>query len=362
MPRETRGFTGFAGRSRARLGKLRIAGSLTASPVLGNSGVSGMSTIESHRTAGRPDRWPPLRPSGPGITTPPMVVPCRVRPVHGGTLCRTLREVDRQPEERRQPPEAPDPSLPVSSRPSRDRRRSTVRDQVFISYSHQDERFLDELLTHLKPYLRTGITAWSDRQIQPGSHWFDEIKAALARTSVAVMLVSPDFLASDFIHEHELGPLLKEAEAGGVQILWVLIRDCSWKETPLKDYQAVVSRRISLFAGMKAATGHGLAEGLRRDQEGHKPPSDGFNGVPRHARRSSQPETVPTDETLGRESNGRLEVAGRLVRSPTTGQRPLARESGPGDPGGRRSGGRRRSRNSYGRASASSVPRSGRSV
>jgi internalin A len=115
-----------------------------------------------------------------------------------------------------------------------------VRDQVFISYSHQDDRFLNELRTHLKPYMRNGaFTAWSDKQIVPGSVWFEKIKVALANTSVAVMLVSSDFLASDFIDEHELGTLLKEAQAGGVKVLWVLIRDCSWKETPLKDYQAV---------------------------------------------------------------------------------------------------------------------------
>jgi hypothetical protein len=53
------------------------------------------------------------------------------------------------------------------------------------------------------------------------------------------MLVTPSFLASDFIHEHELGPLLKEAEQGGVRILWIPVRACSYKETPLKNYQAV---------------------------------------------------------------------------------------------------------------------------
>jgi hypothetical protein len=132
-------------------------------------------------------------------------------------------------------------------------RENAVRDLVFLSYSHQDKRFLDELLTQLKPYLRTGITAWSDRQIHPGSLWFDEIKAALGKTSAAVMLVSPDFLASDFIHEHELGPLLKEAEAGGVTILWVLIRDCSWKEPSLSDYHAVVSPPDKPFASLTKA-------------------------------------------------------------------------------------------------------------
>ncbi|MGA2701366.1 MAG: toll/interleukin-1 receptor domain-containing protein [Isosphaeraceae bacterium] len=132
-------------------------------------------------------------------------------------------------------------------------RKKMLRDQVFISYSHRDKRFLDELQTHLKPYLRTrAITAWSDQQIQPSSKWFDEIKAALAKTSVAVMLVTPNFLGSDFIHDHELGPLLKEAEAGGVKVLWLLIRDCSWKETPLKDYQALAPTDKP-FAGMTSA-------------------------------------------------------------------------------------------------------------
>ena len=108
-----------------------------------------------------------------------------------------------------------------------DQRTTGLRDQVFISYSHKDKRFLDDLQTHLKPYLRNRtFTTWSDKQIEPGSKWFDSIKSALARTSVVVMLVSPAFLASDFIADQELGPLLKEADAGGVTILWVLVRDC----------------------------------------------------------------------------------------------------------------------------------------
>ncbi len=116
------------------------------------------------------------------------------------------------------------------------------RDLVFISYCHKDTKFLDELLLHLKPLERTGrASKWSDKQIAPGSEWFAEIKAKLALTKVAVMLVSPGFLASDFIHEHELGPLLKDAEKDGVRILWVPVRASVYKDTPLKNYQAVIS-------------------------------------------------------------------------------------------------------------------------
>jgi hypothetical protein len=117
---------------------------------------------------------------------------------------------------------------------------ASVRDKVFVSYSHKDKPWLDELLIQLKPYKLNGsISAWSDKQIVPGSKWFVQIQAALDQTKVAVMLVSPNFLASDFIYEHELGPLLKVAEQGGVHILWIPVRASSYEKTPLKDYQAV---------------------------------------------------------------------------------------------------------------------------
>lgn len=114
-----------------------------------------------------------------------------------------------------------------------------ARASVIISYSHKDKKYLDDLLTHLKPLTRAGrVSHWSDKQIKPGSEWAAEIEAALKAARVAVLLVTKDFLASDFIHEHELGPLLKRAKEEGVVILWVLVRDCNWKKTPLSGLQA----------------------------------------------------------------------------------------------------------------------------
>jgi hypothetical protein len=126
-------------------------------------------------------------------------------------------------------------------------------DQVFVSYSHKDKKFLDAFAVHLKPYVRSSsISYWSDKQISPGSKWLGEIQAALGRAKVAVLLVSPSFFASEFIHEHELGPLLKGAAENRVKILWVLIRACSYNETVLKDLQAVVAPPAKPLAQMKA--------------------------------------------------------------------------------------------------------------
>jgi internalin A len=129
----------------------------------------------------------------------------------------------------------------------------TISPEVFISYSHKDKKWRDDLDTHLKPYLRDGsITSWSDQQIGPGSQWFREIQSALTNSKIAVLLVSPDFLASDFIHEHELAPILKEAEQGGVKILWVPIRDSAYRRTPLNNCQAVLSPNTPLAAMTRA--------------------------------------------------------------------------------------------------------------
>lgn len=137
-------------------------------------------------------------------------------------------------------PETATSKLPQPAEPNTN--EGSMRDQIFISYSHRDKKLMRELLTHLEPYLRSGsVEGWCDRDIVSGSKWFDELQAALSKTSVAVLLVSPDFLASNFIHDHELTPLLKKAELGGVKILWVQIRASAYEETSLKNYQAVVS-------------------------------------------------------------------------------------------------------------------------
>jgi hypothetical protein len=113
--------------------------------------------------------------------------------------------------------------------------------RIFISYSRQDKQWHDDLYIRMKPYLRVGsIISWSDEQITSGSEWFEEIKSARINTNVAVLLVTPNFLASDFIYEHELGPFLKQAQQNGVRILWVPVRTCAYKKTPLTNYQAVL--------------------------------------------------------------------------------------------------------------------------
>lgn len=140
------------------------------------------------------------------------------------------------------------------------RRAQTQNASIFISYCHKDKTFFDALLLHLKPLERAGlITTWSDKKIIPGANWMEEIKNALAYAKVAVMMVSPAFLASEFINDHELGPLLERADKEGVRILWIPVRACVVKETPLGKYQAVIPLNKPL-AEMKAERDKALVE------------------------------------------------------------------------------------------------------
>ena len=116
-----------------------------------------------------------------------------------------------------------------------------MRDQVFISYSHRDAAWLDRLQVYLAPFERHGqVRRWDDTLIAPGERWAREIGEALARAKVAVLLVSAQFLASDFIARVELPRLLGAAEDQGVTILPLVLDWCNFERMPeLAQFQSV---------------------------------------------------------------------------------------------------------------------------
>lgn len=126
--------------------------------------------------------------------------------------------------------------------PGRDGSRAAKpkREKIFISYCHRDGAYLDRLLVHLKPLQWDGrIDPWSDQRLRPGDQWKEEIRVALRAAQSAVLLVSADFLASDFVNTEELPKLLQQAAVDGTRILPIIVGHCRFsRDLRLAKFQA----------------------------------------------------------------------------------------------------------------------------
>ena len=103
--------------------------------------------------------------------------------------------------------------------------------RVFVSYSRKDERRLNELKTHLSPLQRLGLIeeTWDDREIEAGQDWREKISDNLERADIVILLVSAEFIASDYCYEMEMGRALERHEKEQVPVIPVLVREASWK-------------------------------------------------------------------------------------------------------------------------------------
>src|SRR5450759_1667907 len=112
--------------------------------------------------------------------------------------------------------------------------------EVFYSYAHGDEAFCNKLQKHLSLLQRQGlIKAWHDRHILPGTDWSQAIDEHLERASVILLLISADFLASDYCYGVEMQRALERHQANEARVIPILLRPVDRNDAPFAHLQAL---------------------------------------------------------------------------------------------------------------------------
>jgi hypothetical protein len=100
---------------------------------------------------------------------------------------------------------------------------------------------LERLRAHLNSLVRDqSIEVWDDTKIKVGDKWREEIKESIDNAKIAILLISADFLASDFIYRNELPPLLESAKKNGTKIFSVILSPCRFHDyDTINQYHAI---------------------------------------------------------------------------------------------------------------------------
>jgi TIR domain/NACHT domain/Tetratricopeptide repeat len=111
---------------------------------------------------------------------------------------------------------------------------------LFYSYAYEDEDLRDQLEKHLMLLQRQGlISLWHDRKILAGRTWAHEVDTHLKTATIILLLVSPDFLASDYCYEDEMQRALEKHKRGEARVIPIILRPCDWQHAPFGAFQCL---------------------------------------------------------------------------------------------------------------------------
>lgn len=141
--------------------------------------------------------------------------------------------------------------------------------QVFFSYAHRDEDLRDELAKHLSILQRQGvISAWHDRNISGGEEWATEIDRHLATAKIILLLISSDFVASNYCYELEMTQALERHRAGEAVVIPVILRPVDWGGAPFGQLQALPKNALAVTTWPNQDEAFAdVARGIRRVAE-----------------------------------------------------------------------------------------------
>jgi internalin A len=138
--------------------------------------------------------------------------------------------------------------------------------RLFYSYSHKDEHWRTQLETHLKLLHRRGlIDPWYDRNIEAGDEWKQRIDENLEHADIILLLVSADFIASDYCYEKEMKRAIERQERKEARVIPIIVRDVDWKDTPFAKLQALPKDGLAITKWSdKDSAWRNVSEGIKK--------------------------------------------------------------------------------------------------
>ena len=163
--------------------------------------------------------------------------------------------------------------------------------ELFISYAHKDKKLCEQLINHLHGLRREGVIhGWYDRDISAGAEFHEEIVAHLAKAKVVLLLVSPDFMKSEYIHDVEVKEAMEMHEAGVATVIPVILCPVDWTHTPFGKLKALPTdgRPVTKWRNRNEAF-LDVVQGVREAIGSTPPLPDDCTGVP----------TIPRPPSVG---------------------------------------------------------------
>lgn len=157
--------------------------------------------------------------------------------------------------------------------------------KLFISYSHRDESFKNDLMDHLSSLIRAGqIKVWQDRDIDAGAEWNREILTAIDGADIILMLVTARFMASEFCFSKEMQRAMAHHDQGSATVVPVIASPCRWQDAPFSRLQVLPKdgKAIADWGSPDAAYTN-VVSGLARlvnKQTAPAPADDGWGSPP----------------------------------------------------------------------------------
>jgi hypothetical protein len=137
---------------------------------------------------------------------------------------------------------------------------------VFVAYSHVDKRLKEQLVKHLCVLEREGLVrVWHDGCVVPGRDWNEEIRLNLNRAEVILLLISADFVASEYCYAVEMKTALNRHQKGDAAVVPIILRDSDWSRLPIAELQALPdgAKPVTKWSDRDAAYKN-VTQGVRR--------------------------------------------------------------------------------------------------